>query len=121
MLLTAIVAMAQNRTIGKNNQLPWHLPDDLKHFRQLTLGKPILMGRKTFEAIGRALPQRTNLVLSRELTTAPMGCLLVHSIEEALVAAGSAEELLVIGGATLYEQCLPRLQRIYLTEVEGNF
>ena len=120
MLLTAIVAMAQNRVIGKNNQLPWHLPDDLKHFKQFTLGKPVLMGRKTFESIGRALPGRTNVILSRALTTPPTGCLLVHSIEEALTATASADELVVIGGATLYEQCLPYLQRIYLTEVEAN-
>jgi dihydrofolate reductase len=113
--------MARNRVIGRDNQLPWHLPADLKHFKSLTLGKPILMGRKTFESIGRPLPSRTNIILTRASSYAADGCLVAHSVEEALSLAGGVEEVMVIGGAQLYEALLERADRIYLTEVLEDF
>lgn len=119
MPLVAIVAMAKNRAIGKDNQLLWHLPDDLKHFRALTLGKTVLMGRKTLESIGHALPGRTNVVLSQDRHRQVKDCILVHTLEEALATVPPHEDLILIGGATLYEQLLPRTERIYLTEVEA--
>jgi dihydrofolate reductase len=109
--------MARNRVIGRGGGLPWHLPDDLKHFKALTMSKPILMGRRTCESIGRALPGRDNLVLTRERTWGAPGVTAVHSLEEALLRAASASELMVIGGAEIYRLTLPLAQRIYLTEV----
>ena len=121
MKLSIIVAMAGNRVIGRDNRLPWHLPADLKHFRQLTTGKPILMGRKTWESIGRPLPERTNIVITRDEDYTAPGCLVVHSLEAALRAAGHHSEVMVIGGAELYHQALPLAERIYLTQVHGTF
>lgn len=118
MILSLIVARAQNRVIGRNNRLPWHLPADLKWFKQITLGKPILMGRRTHESIGRPLPGRTNIVITYRHDYLAEGCLVAHSIEEALTVAGTAEEIIVIGGASLYAQVLPRAVRIYLTLVQ---
>lgn len=115
--LALVVAMARNGVIGRGNALPWHLPEDLKHFKALTLGKPILMGRRTFEAIGRPLPGRENLVLTRERDWRADGVSTVHSLEEALERAAQASELMVIGGAEVYRLTLPLAQRIYLTEV----
>jgi dihydrofolate reductase len=119
MKLSLIVAMADNNAIGLNHTLPWHLPADLKHFKQITTGKPVLMGRKTFDAIGRPLPERTNIVVTRDTTYEAPGCVATHSIEEALIVAGDAEEVMVIGGAEFYRQLLPRADRIYLTRVHG--
>jgi dihydrofolate reductase len=115
--LALVVAMARNRVIGRGNALPWHLPEDLKHFKALTLGKPILMGRKTFEAIGRPLPGRDNLVLTRERDWRADGVNAVHLLDEALERAAQASELMVIGGAEVYRLTLPLAQCIYLTEV----
>ena len=115
--LALVVAMARNGVIGRGNALPWHLPDDLRHFKALTLGKPILMGRKTFAAIGRPLPGRDNLVLTREHEWRADGVSTVHSLDEALERAQRASELMVIGGAEVYRLTLPLAQRIYLTEV----
>lgn len=121
MKITLVVAMAANRVIGRENRLPWHLPADLRHFRQVTIGKPILMGRKTHESIGHALPGRVNIVVTRdEAYTAP-GCIVVHSIERALEAAGASGEVMVIGGTDLYRQLLPRAGCIYLTLVHAEF
>ncbi len=124
MRIALIVAMAENRVIGRNNTLPWHLSADLKHFRKLTTGKPIIMGRRTHESIGRPLPERTNIVITRDRHFRSAGCLVVHSVDEALQAAGDADEVMVMGGAQLYEQMLERADRIYLTrvhaEVEGD-
>jgi dihydrofolate reductase len=124
--VAVIVAVAQNRVIGIDNQLPWHLPNDLKHFKQLTLGKPILMGRKTFESIGKPLPGRTNIVLTREADFHAEGIHVAHSIEEALALARAqcavqgSDELMVIGGDRIYEQCLPLADRLYLTQVHAQ-
>jgi dihydrofolate reductase len=115
--LALVVAMARNRVIGRGGALPWHLPDDLKHFKALTMGKPILMGRRTYETIGRALPGRDNLVLTGERSWQAPGVSAVHSLDEALERAAAAGELMVIGGAEVYRLTLPLAQRIYLTEV----
>jgi dihydrofolate reductase len=115
-VLELVVAAAENDVIGRGNRLPWHLPSDLKHFKTLTTGKPVLMGRKTFESIGRPLPNRSNLVMSRGALFAPPGCTPVGSVEEARAAAGAAS-LMIIGGAEIYRLCLPSAERIHLTLV----
>jgi dihydrofolate reductase len=121
--LCLIAALAQNRVIGCNNQLPWHLPADLKHFKALTLGKPIIMGRKTWDSLGRPLPGRLNLVVSRQpdlqLPGAEVFASLAAAIERAeqWAAAEDADELMLIGGAQLYEQGLALAERLYLTRV----
>ena len=115
--VSLIVAMARNGTIGRGNAMPWHLPADLKRFKSLTLGKPILMGRKTHQAIGRALPGRDNLVLTRAQDWRAEGVTVVHSVEEALQRAGASAELAVIGGAEVYRLTLALAGRIYLTQV----
>ena len=119
-LISLIVAMAQNGVIGRDNSLPWRLPEDLKRFRAFTLGKPILMGRKTFESLGRPLPGRTNLVLTRDRSWSADGVIVVHSVEAALMQAASSDELVVIGGAEIYRLVLPVARRIYLTHVHAD-
>jgi dihydrofolate reductase len=114
-----VVAMADSGVIGRNGGLPWHLPDDLKYFKVVTSGKPVLMGRKTFESIGKALPGRRNLVLSRTATGSAAGVEYVGSIEEARTLAAGAAELCVIGGAEVFALALPLASRIYLTRVHG--
>jgi len=122
-LLSAIVAMAENRVIGQNNQLPWRLPADLKHFKTITTGHPILMGRKTYESIGRPLPDRTNIVITRNAHYCATGCLIVTSLQAALeqAAHNQCNEIFIIGGAEVYSQAMPALQRIYLTVVHHDF
>jgi dihydrofolate reductase len=115
-----IVAAAENDVIGRGNQLPWRLPADLSRFKALTLGKHVLMGRKTYESIGRALPGRTNLVLSRSPDFAPSGCTVVASLEAARLAAGAQATVMVIGGAEIYRQCLESAARIHLTLVHAR-
>lgn len=115
--LELVVAVSENDVIGRGNQLPWHLPVDLRHFKSLTVGKPVLMGRRTYESIGRALPARTNIVLSRSAGFAPADCLVVKDLVEARAAAGAVAALMVIGGADIYRQCLPLAARIHLTLV----
>ena len=115
--LELVVAVAENDVIGRRNQLPWHLPADLRHFKSLTLGKPVLMGRKTYESIGKALPGRTNIVLSRSEDFAPGDCVVVKTLDDARIAAGAQTALMVIGGAEIYRQCLPLASRIHLTLV----
>jgi len=115
--LELVVAVADNDVIGRRNGLPWHLPADLRHFKSLTLGKPVLMGRKTYESIGKALPGRTNIVLSRSEDFAPRDCVVVKTLEDARMAAGAQTALMVIGGAEIYRQCLPLAGRIHLTLV----
>jgi dihydrofolate reductase len=117
--MALIVAMAENGVIGNSNQLPWHLPADLKHFKALTMGKPMLMGRKTFDSIGKALPGRRNLVMTRGQPIEAPGVETVPSVDAALAATRDADELLVIGGAELFRLCLPDAQRIYLTRVHA--
>jgi len=120
MRISLVVAMDRNRAIGKGNQLPWHLPDDLKRFKALTLGKPILMGRKTADSLGRALPGRTNLVLTRSGHPPFDGMQVVASVEEAreIALASGAQELCVIGGAEIYALTLPMADRLHLTHVD---
>ena len=118
--LTLIAALARNRVIGRDNRLPWHLPADLRFFKQSTLGKPLLMGRRTWESIGRPLPGRRMIVLSRDRDYRAPGCVVVHSLDAALDVAGAVPELMVIGGAELYRQTLPRAQRLCLTRVEAE-
>jgi dihydrofolate reductase len=113
--LELVLAVAENDVIGRGNQLPWHLPADLRHFKSLTLGKPVLMGRKTYESIGKALPGRKNIVLSRSQGFSPGDCVVVKTLEEARIAAGTERALMVIGGAEIYRQSLPLARRIHLT------
>lgn len=122
-LISAIVAMAENRVIGKDNQLPWRLPADLLHFKALTTGHPILMGRKTFLSIGKPLPNRINIIMTRDKTSQIPDCLLVSSLTEALQIknVSEAKEVFIIGGAQIYEQLLPQIERIYLTIIHQNF
>ncbi len=120
MKISMIAAMAHDRVIGKDNQMPWHLPADLAHFKRVTLGKPVLMGRKTFESIGRPLPGRRNLVISRNPGYQAEGIEVVGSVEAALtlLASRSVEELMVIGGGHLYTEMLPSADCLYLTQID---
>ena len=113
--------MGNDRVIGIDNRLPWRLPADMKHFRALTMGKPVLMGRKTFESIGKPLPGRDNIVVSQDRHYHPEGVCVAHSITEALAIADDAEEVMVIGGASFYAQLMPRAQRLYLTQIHHDF
>jgi dihydrofolate reductase len=119
-LISLVVAMAQNGVIGRDNALPWRLPEDLRRFRASTLGKPILMGRKTFESIGRPLPGRANLVLTRDRLWRAAGVIPVHSVRAALLQTRTCEELVAIGGAEIYRLLLPLARRIYLTHVQAD-
>ena len=119
MIVSIIAAMDRNRLIGSNNQLPWHLPADLAHFKQVTMGKPIIMGRKTYESIGRSLPGRTNIVLTRSADFRAEGVLTAHTLEQALNYVSEEDEVMIIGGSTIYELALPRADRLYLTYVES--
>jgi dihydrofolate reductase len=112
-----VVAVSENDVIGRANELPWRLPADLKHFKKLTMGHHILMGRKTYESIGKALPGRTNWVLSRSSEFAPADCNVVHTLQEAEAAIDGESPLMVIGGAEIYRLCLPQAARIHLTLV----
>jgi len=125
MQISLIAAMDRNRLIGRDNAMPWHLPADLAHFKATTLGKPILMGRKTFDSLGRPLPGRHNIVLTRDPDFHPDGITIVHDIDQAIAAAndgdGHAKELMIIGGATLYNTLLPQASRLYLTLIDTEF
>lgn len=125
MKIALIVALARNHAIGLNNKMPWHLPEDLKYFKRVTLGKPVIMGRNTFESIGRPLPGRPNIVISRNAAYPAQGITLVHSLEEALAIAETLltpeqPEVMVMGGAQIYAQALPLAHRLYLTEVDAE-
>jgi dihydrofolate reductase len=121
MKISLIVAMASNRVIGRDGQMPWHLSADLQRFKQITLGSPILMGRKTYEAIGRPLPGRQNLIISRNSDYQIPGCQVFDNMQKALQAVASSDELFVIGGATLYEALLPYADYLYLTVIDKAF
>jgi dihydrofolate reductase len=112
--------MDQQGLIGKDNDLPWKLSADLQYFRRVTMGKPIIMGRTTHESIGRPLPGRHNIVVTKNTDFLAEGCTVVHSIDEAFLACGDAEEAMIMGGASLYRQCLPMAHRLYLTQVHAN-
>jgi len=128
MKLSLIVATAHNNVIGRKNELPWHLPQDLKYFKSHTLGKPIIMGRKTFESIGKPLPGRTNIVITRQKDWSFAGVLVAKNIEEALEIGQAfrneqnniSEEVVVIGGAEIYRHALPIADRVYLTKIDVN-
>lgn len=115
--LSLIVAHADNRVIGLNNQLPWHLPEDLKRFKQLTMGHHIIMGRKTYESLGRLLPGRTTVIVTRDPNYAVAGALIVHSLPQALAVCAGDDEPFLIGGAELYAVGLPYVTRLYVTRI----
>lgn len=121
MLITIIAARAENGVIGRDGRLPWHIPADLARFRDLTLGHPVIMGRRTYESIGRPLPGRSIIVLTGNSGYRATGCTVVHSIDEALRAADGAAEVFIAGGAHIYRQFLPLAHRIYLTLVHDTF
>lgn len=123
-ILSFVVARADNGVIGRDNQLPWHIPADLKHFKRLTIGKPVVMGRKTFESIGKPLPGRHNIVMTRDPNWRAEGVTVVPNLAEAVAAAGldpraRAEEIAIIGGAAVFAEALPSATRIHLTEVHA--
>ena len=120
-ILSIIVAMSSNRVIGVNNTLPWHLSEDLKHFKSLTVGHTIIMGRKTYDSIGRALPNRRNIVISRNIETSCEGAEVVHSIEDAFSISKNDGEVFVIGGSNIYEQALHLVDHLYITEIKKSF
>ena len=130
MRVSMIWAMAENNVIGRDNKLPWHLPNDLKYFKQLTTGKPVIMGRKTYDSIGRPLPNRTNIIITRDANFSAEGVKVVNSLDEAIELAeaiclvNAQEEVIVMGGAEIYKLCLPRADRLYVTlvhaDVEGD-
>ena len=113
-----VVARDRRGVIGKDGHLPWRLPDDMRHVRKLTVGKPLIMGRRTFESIGKPLPDRVSIVLTRDRTFRCDGCLVARTADEALALAGDAPEVIVFGGAGVFKDVLPRADRIYMTEVD---
>lgn len=121
MKLSLIVALAANRVIGVDNRMPWHLSADLKRFKAITWGKPVLMGRKTHDSIGRPLPGRHNIILTSNTDYQAEGCSIAHSLEEAIALAGEADELMIIGGSSLYERFLAEADRLYLTLIDREF
>ncbi len=122
MIVNAIVAVAKNNVMGKDGDIPWYLPADLKYFKATTLNHHIIMGRKTFESIGRPLPKRTNVVITRQMYYTASSCIICHSVEEALEKAhdNGEEEVFIIGGAEIYKATMPYWDRLYLTEVDAD-
>jgi dihydrofolate reductase len=121
MRLSIITAMAANRVIGVENRLPWHLPEDLQHFKALTMGHHIVMGRKTYDSIGKPLPGRHTIIITRNVDYAVPGCIAVNSIDAALIVADGDSEVFFVGGAELYAQALPLVDRMYITEIKRDF
>lgn len=121
MTISIIAAMAKNQVIGKDGKLPWKLGPDMKRFRELTIGKPVIMGRKTFESIGKPLAGRVNIILTNRRDYQAADCIVTHSLEDALRAAGTASEIMVIGGAEVYNLFLPLAGRMYLTYIHHEF
>ena len=119
-MISIVVAASENNVIGRQGDLPWRLPDDLRRFKAITMGKPIVMGRKTWESIGRPLPGRQNIVITRQADFGAEGCHVVFSVEEAVAAAAGAEETMVIGGSEIYALFLPDADRLYLTRVHAD-
>ena len=124
MIVSLIAAMDKNRAIGIENRLPWHLPADLQHFKRVTMGKPVIMGRNTYESIGKPLPGRLNIVVTRDAAYQAPGCTLANSFEDAIKKAGEQEEIMIMGGASFYEHTIGKADRLYLTfvdtEVQGD-
>ena len=120
-MLSIIAAISQNRVIGNENKLLWNIPEDLQRFKRLTIGHPIIMGRKTFESIGRPLPKRTNIILTRDKNFRSSGCIITHSLTEALEKAKQSGEIFIIGGGQIYSQAINLADKLYLTVVHQNF
>ncbi len=120
-IISIIVAIGNNRVVGKDNKLPWNLPADLAHFKRETLGKPVIMGQRTFESIGRPLPGRTNVILTLDKSFSFPGCIVAYSIDEALDKLKDFEEVMIIGGVSIYKQFLPLADKMYLTLINGDF
>jgi dihydrofolate reductase len=123
MKVSIIAAIGKNRELGKNNALLWDIPEDMRHFRDVTTGHAVIMGQKTYVSIGRPLPRRTNIIITRDTSFVAEGWIVCHSIEEALLYAQEkeSEEVFVIGGASIYQQCIERAERLYLTLVDQSF
>ena len=122
-VISMIVAIAEkNRVMGNEGKLPWNIPDDLKHFKNLTLGHPVIMGRKTYESIGKALPNRTNIVITRDPAYNATGCTIATSLDEAIEIAQEheSEEIFIIGGAEIFRLAMGRADRLYLTLIQGD-
>lgn len=119
-MISLIAAMARNRIIGKDNDMPWHLPADLAHFKRVTMGKPVIMGRRTYESIGFPLPGRKNVVITRNADYAPEGVVVVDSVEAALSEVSDADEVMIIGCGQLYREMLPHADRLYLTQIQAD-
>ena len=119
-IVSLVAALARNRVIGAGNRLPWHLPEDLKRFKRLTMGSPVIMGRRTHESIGRPLPGRRNIVVTRQAGARWDGCEVARSLDAAIALAGNAPEVFVIGGAELYRLALPRADRLHLTLIDAD-
>ncbi len=121
-IISLIAAMSSNRVIGINNTMPWHIPEELKYFKSVTMGKPMIMGRKTFDAIGRRLlPGRETIVLTKDNNLVGEGFIVAHSVTEALQAAGRVQEIMIVGGAGIYKEFLPLAQRLYLSVIPQEF
>ena len=121
MIISLIAAMDENGVIGYKNKLPWNLPSELNYFRETTKGKPVIMGRKTHESIGRPMPERLNIIITRDKNYRTNNCIVVNSREDAIKAAKGSKEIMVIGGAEIYKLFLPIADRLYLTKVHGKF
>ncbi|MFA6036793.1 MAG: type 3 dihydrofolate reductase [Legionellales bacterium] len=119
-MISLIAAMTHDHCIGKDNRMPWHLPADLKHFKKITLNKPIIMGRRTYESLGKALPQRTNIVVTSQKNYIAPDCLIVHDLSDAIKAAGNVDEIMIIGGGQLYSEAINIVDRMYLTFIDLN-
>ena len=118
--LAIIVAMAANRTIGINNTMPWRIPEDLRHFKALTMGHHMIMGRKTFDSIGKPLPGRSTVVVTRDRNLKIDGCVMAHSLGDAIAACAGDEKIFVVGGAELYQQAIPLVDTLYITEIRQD-
>jgi dihydrofolate reductase len=123
-IISLIAAMAENRVIGRDNAIPWRLPDDLKRFRQITMGHPVIMGRKTFESIAKPLPGRKNIIITRNPDFHPEECIVAHDLRDALAECADSDEVFICGGGEIFREALPLADRIYLTviheEIEGD-
>jgi len=121
MIISLIAAVGRKNVIGKDNALPWKLSADLKRFRKITSGKPVIMGRKTFESIGKPLPNRKNIIITRDINYKAEGCIVVHTVEEALNAAKGSIEVMIIGGQQIFQEFLPKANMMYLTFIDDDF
>ncbi|MDF1655406.1 MAG: type 3 dihydrofolate reductase [Coxiellaceae bacterium] len=119
-MLALIAAMAHQRVIGLKGDMPWHMPEDLKHFKNMTAGKTVIMGRKTFDSIGKPLPKRRNIVISRQADLVIDGCDVFNDLQQAIASCDAQEDIMIVGGSTLYEQALPFADRLYLTFIDAD-